>query len=57
MDPLIEHEIPDPDSLEDVPAFRAFLAGIGARCDIGPVGPKPVMERYTNLGFSARRSS
>lgn len=34
---VIEHEIPDPDSLEDVPAFQAFLAGIGARCDIGPV--------------------
>ena len=34
---VIEHEIADPDSLEDVPAFQAFVAEIGVRCDIGPV--------------------
>jgi len=34
---VIEHEIADPDSLENVPAFQAFLAEIGARCDTGPV--------------------
>jgi len=33
----IEHDIDDPDSLQDVPAFQAFLAGIADRCDIPPV--------------------
>jgi len=33
----IEHDIDDPDSLQDVPAFQAFLDGIADRCDIPPV--------------------
>lgn len=34
---VIEHDDVDPDSLQDVPAFQAFVAGIGDRCDVGPV--------------------
>jgi hypothetical protein len=34
---VIEHEIDKPDSLQDVPAFQAFLAGIDDRCDVPPV--------------------
>ena len=33
----IEHDVDAPDSLQDVPAFQAFLAGIGDRCDVRPV--------------------
>jgi hypothetical protein len=35
---VIEHDdVPDPDSLQAVPAFPAFLAGIAERCDVPPV--------------------
>jgi|ERR1700722_7787615 len=34
---VIEHETDDPDSLEAVPAFEAFVAGISERCDVPPV--------------------
>jgi hypothetical protein len=35
---VIEHDdVEHPDSLQDVPAFRAFVAGVGDRCDIPPV--------------------
>ena len=35
---VIEHEgVADPDSLQDVPAFQAFVAGIAERCDVAPV--------------------
>ena len=34
---LIEHDIDEPDSLQAVPAFQAFVAGIAGRCDIPPV--------------------
>jgi hypothetical protein len=34
---LIEHEVEDSDSLQEVPAFQAFLAGIADRCDVLPV--------------------
>jgi hypothetical protein len=34
---VIEHDITDPDSLQDVPAFQAFVADIADRCDIPPV--------------------
>src|SRR5450631_2483121 len=34
---VIEHEIDDPDSLQEVPAFQAFVADISERCDIPPV--------------------
>ena len=35
---VIEHDDVDhPDSLQDVPAFRAFVADIAARCDVAPV--------------------
>jgi hypothetical protein len=33
----IEHEVADPDSLQEVPAFRAFVADIADRCDVPPV--------------------
>ena len=34
---VIEHDIDQPDSLQDVPAFQAFVAGIADRCDVPPV--------------------
>lgn len=34
---VIEHDVDEPDSLQDVPAFQAFLAGIADRCDVAPV--------------------
>ena len=35
---LVEHEhVTDPDSLNDVPAFQAFTAGIADRCEVQPV--------------------
>jgi hypothetical protein len=33
---LIEHGVADPDSLQDVPAFQAFVADIAERCDVPP---------------------
>ena len=34
----IEHDdVANPDSLQDVPAFQAFLVGIGDRCDVAPL--------------------
>jgi hypothetical protein len=34
---FIEHDIDDPESLEEVPAFQAFMADIADRCDIPPM--------------------
>jgi hypothetical protein len=34
---VVEHDVDDPDSLQSVPAFQAFTAGIADRCDIPPV--------------------
>jgi hypothetical protein len=34
---VIEHDVDDPDSLQAVPAFQAFVAQIGDRCDVAPV--------------------
>jgi hypothetical protein len=34
---VIEHDIDDPDSLQEVPAFQAFVAGVADRCDVPPV--------------------
>lgn len=34
---VIEHDVADPDSLQDVPAFQAFVADIADRCDVPPV--------------------
>jgi hypothetical protein len=35
---VIEHDdVEHPDSLQDVPAFQAFVAGINDRCDVPPV--------------------
>jgi hypothetical protein len=34
---MIEHDdVEKPDSLQDVPAFQAFLADIAERCDVPP---------------------
>lgn len=33
---VIEHDVDEPDSLQDVPAFQAFVAGIADRCDVAP---------------------
>lgn len=34
---VIEHAVDHPDSLQAVPAFQAFVAGIAERCDVAPV--------------------
>ena len=35
---VIEHDdVINPDSLQDVPAFQAFVAGIADRCDVAPL--------------------
>jgi hypothetical protein len=34
---VIEHDVDKPDSLQDVPAFQAFVAGIADRCDVPPL--------------------
>jgi hypothetical protein len=34
---VIEHDIDEPDSLQEVPAFQAFVADIADRCDVPPV--------------------
>jgi hypothetical protein len=34
---LIEHEVEEPDSLQDVPAFQAFVANIADRCEVPPL--------------------
>jgi hypothetical protein len=34
---VIEHDVAGPDSLQDVPAFQAFVAGVAERCDVLPV--------------------
>jgi len=34
---VIEHDVEHRDSLQDVPAFQAFVAEIGQRCDVPPV--------------------
>src|SRR5262245_5056713 len=33
---VIEHDVDQGDSLQDVPAFQAFVADIAERCDVGP---------------------
>jgi hypothetical protein len=34
---VIEHDVEDPESLQDLPAFQSFVSGIGDRCDAPPV--------------------
>jgi hypothetical protein len=34
---VIDHDVDEPDSLQAVPAFQAFVADIADRCDIPPV--------------------
>ena len=34
---VVEHDVDDPDSLQDVPAFQAFVSGVVERCDVPPV--------------------
>jgi hypothetical protein len=34
---VIEHDTDQPDSLQAMPAFLAFVAGIADRCDVAPV--------------------
>jgi hypothetical protein len=34
---VIEHDVADSDSLQDVPAFQAFTKDIGDRCDVPPL--------------------
>jgi hypothetical protein len=34
---VIEHDTDEPDSLQSIPAFQAFVADIAERCDVAPV--------------------
>jgi hypothetical protein len=34
---LTEHGVENPDNLQSVPAFQAFVSGVSDRCDIAPV--------------------
>ncbi len=34
---VIEHDVDDADSLQALPAFQEFVAGIADRCDVPPV--------------------
>ena len=34
---VTEHDVDHPESLQDVPAFQAFVAAIGDRCDVPPL--------------------
>ena len=34
---VVEHDVPEPDSLQEVPAFQAFVADIADRCDVAPI--------------------
>jgi hypothetical protein len=34
---VIEHDVDEPESLQAVPAFQAFVANIEDRCEIAPV--------------------
>ena len=34
---VTEHDVDEPDSLQDVPAFQAFVADIADRCAVAPV--------------------
>ena len=34
---VVEHDVESPDSLQEVPAFQAFVADIADRCDVPPV--------------------
>jgi hypothetical protein len=33
---VIEHDVENPDSLQDVPAFQTFVEGVVERCDVPP---------------------
>jgi hypothetical protein len=33
---VTEHDVDDPDSLQEVPAFQAFVSGSSERCDVPP---------------------
>ena len=34
---VVEEDVDDPDSLQDVPAFQAFAKDVGSRCDVPPL--------------------
>jgi hypothetical protein len=37
MHVVIEHDVENPSSLQDVPAFQVFVTDIGDRCDVPPL--------------------
>ncbi len=44
---VVEHDVDAPDSLQDVPAFQAFVGGVVDRCDVLPVATgATVVGRY-----------
>ena len=45
---VVEHDVEAPDSLQEVPAFQAFVADIAERCDVAPVvAGATVVGRYS----------
>jgi hypothetical protein len=40
---VIEHDVDNPDSLQAVPAFQAFVADIADRCDVLPVATSAII--------------
>ena len=45
---VVEHDVDEPDSLQDVPAFQKFAGGVAERCDVQPVASGArVVGRYT----------
>ena len=34
---VVEHDVDNPDSLQGVPAFQAFVSTVAERCDVQPV--------------------
>jgi hypothetical protein len=44
---VVEHDVEHRDSLQDVPAFQAFVADIADRCEVQPVAsPATVVGAY-----------
>ena len=52
---VIEHDIDQPDSLQAVPAFQAFVAGIAERCDVPPVRDRCNPRRWLPLTCTPER--
>ena len=45
---MIEHDVTDPDSLQDVPAFQVFVTDIADRCDVAAAARRKDQNRTAN---------